>query len=646
MKNWILSIILFLFVSSTNYFAQDQFVRCATDEYLQMQLEKDPKLRLKLENMESRLQEFIDNNPEIRSAQTVVTIPVVVHVIWNTAAQNISENMITSQIRVLNEDFRKMFGTPGHNTHPAGADTRFEFRLANRDPNGNPHSGINRVQTAVTSWNYQTQDAQLKALSYWPSQNYLNLWVANLSGGVLGYAQFPGGNPLTDGVVILWSAFGYNSPAAPYNLGRTTTHEVGHWLNLRHTWGDVNNCNGTDFCDDTPPCSGQYFSGVPSCPAPVQCFGLTRMIENYMDYSDDGCMNVYTNDQTTRMKAAYTNFRPQLFVSFKETLPVAATGVDYNFTNLANNIYATINFSNLGSVDTVTVEVFPNILPPNMPLGTKAVRRYFDIKANGTGYNATLTVRYEDTEVVGFINGDSNLKLFRYNTLIPGWVLVGGTGNPTANTVTLSNVTEFSLWALSDPLDNPIPVELTSFTAEQTGNGVLLNWATASEINNKGFGIERSSNGIDFIEIAFVDGKGTSTLQNIYSYKDNNVNTGTYYYRLKQNDFDGTFTYSNVIAVDITLPSHYVLEQNHPNPFNPSTKISFELPVDANVKLTIYNTVGQQVFELVNSDLSGGRHEYDFNATNLSSGIYYYTINAAGINGSDFSATKKMILVK
>lgn len=236
MKNWILLIILLLLLSISDLFAQEKFIRCVTDEYLQIQLQKDPELLDRMQNMESRLQQFIEDNQEIRSAQTVVTIPVVVHVIWNTAAQNISENMVNAQIRVLNEDFRKMFGTPGHNNHPAGADTRYEFRLADRDPVGNPHSGINRVQTSVTSWNYQTQDAQLKALSYWPSQNYLNLWVANLSGGVLGYAQFPGGNALTDGVVILWSAFGYNSPAAPYNLGRTTTHEVGHWLNLRHTW--------------------------------------------------------------------------------------------------------------------------------------------------------------------------------------------------------------------------------------------------------------------------------------------------------------------------------------------------------------------------------------------------------------------------
>jgi hypothetical protein len=190
---------------------QSSIIKCWTMEYMEELMQKDPTLVQTLENNEHIIQDYINSNPEYLSAATITVIPVVVHVIWNTAQQNISDAMINSQIDVLNEDFRRLnadtVNTPNE-FRPVAADTKFEFRLADRDPNGDPHTGINRVFTNVTSWNPSTQNAQLKALSYWPSQNYLNVWVANLSGGILGYAQFPGGPAATDGVVILWSALG------------------------------------------------------------------------------------------------------------------------------------------------------------------------------------------------------------------------------------------------------------------------------------------------------------------------------------------------------------------------------------------------------------------------------------------------------
>ncbi len=624
--------------------AQKNYVRCVTHEYMEQLQTENPRLRDILIQNEDRIQQIINQNPDMLSAETVITIPVVVHVIWNTAQQNISDAMIQSQIRVFNEDFRKMFGTPGWNNSPVGADTRIEFRLADRDPNGNPHSGINRVQTAVTSWNYQTQNAQLKALSYWNSANFLNLWVANLSGGILGYAQFPGGPAATDGVVILWSAFGYNSPAAPYNLGRTATHEVGHWLNLIHTWGDVTTCSGTDLCNDTPPCSNQYFSGYPSCPNPVQCSGMERMIENYMDYSDDGCMNIYTNDQTSRMKAAYTGFRTQLWTSLKEKIAVTATGVDYNFTNLQGQTFAKLNFSNLGTADSVTVEVFPNLLPPNMPAGSKAVRRYFNITANGTGYNATLTLYYNDPEVVGFNNGDSNLKLYRYSG--GTWTPMGGTGDPVANTVSLSGVTQFSTWALCDPNDNPVPVELSTFAANVRETNITLSWSTASETNSHGFEIERAnvtnnSMNASWEEIGFVQSNGTTTESKYYMFTDSKLNPGSYNYRLKMIDQDGTFEYSPVVNATVEAPAVYSLYQNYPNPFNPSTVISYQIPSKGHVSLKIYDALGVEVASLLDEVKEAGIYDVNFNAENLTSGVYFYTLIS-----NNFMQTNKMILVK
>jgi hypothetical protein len=195
-------------------------------------------------------------------------------------------------------------------------------------------------------------------------------------------------------------------------------------------------------------------------------------------------------------------------------------------------------------------------------------------------------------------------------------------------------------------IEEAIPVELLSFVAQRTDEGVELNWKTATETNNSGFTIERSRDEENFTQIGFISGRGTSTEINSYNYLDTEIETGKYYYRLKQTDFDGTFKYLNVVLVDVGLPKQFQLSQNHPNPFNPTTTVKFQLPVDANVRIDLYNSIGQKVSELLNSDLSGGVHEVSFEGSNLSSGIYYYTMNAIGKDGNNFTSTKKMILMK
>ena len=204
----------------------------------------------------------------------------------------------------------------------------------------------------------------------------------------------------------------------------------------------------------------------------------------------------------------------------------------------------------------------------------------------------------------------------------------------------------FDISNVNFTIDEAIPVELVSFIAEASLNGITLKWKTATETNNNGFSVEKSSNGVSFNEIAFVKGMGTTTNQSEYLFTDDNVKVGTFYYRLKQIDYDGTFSYSNIISVDVELPTQFALNQNHPNPFNPTTKISFELPVDADATLELFNTIGQKVAELVNNSLSGGRHEFVFNAAGFSSGIYYYKLTTLAIDGRTFNATKKMILMK
>jgi Pregnancy-associated plasma protein-A len=243
-------------------------------------------------------------------------IPVVVHVVHRTAAQNISDAQIHSQIDVLTADFRKknadVASVPGAFAALA-TDVRVEFELATTDPSGNPTDGITRTSTTVTGF---TDDDAVKSAATggadpWPSDKYLNIWVCQLSGGLLGYAQFPGGPAATDGVVILHSAFGTTgTAAAPFNLGRSATHEVGHWLNLRHIWGDDGTgCSGSDFVADTPNQGGPNF-GAPAFPH-VSCGNAPNgdMFMNYMDYVDDGAMVMFSAGQVSRMQATLDGLR-------------------------------------------------------------------------------------------------------------------------------------------------------------------------------------------------------------------------------------------------------------------------------------------------------------------------------------------------
>ncbi|QJE03190.1 zinc metalloprotease [Massilia forsythiae] len=269
----------------------------------------------------------------------ITRIPVVVHVVWNTPVQNISDAQIRSQIDVLNRDFRRanpdVASTPAPFL-PLAADSRVEFYLADSAPNGTPSSGIERRQATVASFsdNDAVKAAASGGMDAWPAARYLNIWVCQLGGGLLGYAQFPGGPAQTDGVVILCSAFGtVGSAAAPFNLGRTATHEIGHWLNLNHIWGDDGSgCSGTDNVADTPNQGGAN-TGVPGFPH-VSCSNGPNgdMFMNYMDYVDDRAMVMFTAGQATRMQACLDGPRSQIGTGASlvrpSSSPVVAWGPD------------------------------------------------------------------------------------------------------------------------------------------------------------------------------------------------------------------------------------------------------------------------------------------------------------------------------
>ena len=248
----------------------------------------------------------------------VTTIPVVVHVVYNTASENISKAQIDSQIAVLNRDYRAT--NPDKSKVPSVwkgfvANARVQFVLATKDPNGKPTTGVTRTKTARKSFSDDNgvKSAAGGGIAGWPSTRYLNIWVCSLGSDLLGYAQFPEGPKKTDGVVILNTAFGTKGTATkPFNLGRSATHEIGHWLNLRHIWGDTEDCSGSDFVADTPNAAGPNF-GKPKFPH-VSCSNGPNgdMFMNYMDYVDDDSMCMFITQQVTRMQAALDGARSQI----------------------------------------------------------------------------------------------------------------------------------------------------------------------------------------------------------------------------------------------------------------------------------------------------------------------------------------------
>ncbi len=282
---------------------------CSSMEYLQQQIAADPDRAAQLEAIDSFTEAWIEEHGA--EDRAVVTIPVVFHVVYANTTQNISDAKIQAQIAQLNADFARLNSDAGQTPSiftGVAANTEVQFCLAQRDASGNATTGIVRRNTTTTSFsdNDGVKFTSSGGSNAWPSASYLNIWSCNLGGGLLGYAQFPGGGASTDGVVILYSSVGsLTNPgtATPYHLGRTLTHEVGHWLNLRHIWGDAN-C-GSDLVSDTPIHNTSNF-GCPTYPHYSTCSGTpVEMTSNYMDYTDDACMNIFTGGQKTRMQALF-----------------------------------------------------------------------------------------------------------------------------------------------------------------------------------------------------------------------------------------------------------------------------------------------------------------------------------------------------
>lgn len=403
-------------------------IRCLTNEYEEYLKSVDSKRQTSdaFENwIAPRIAEMKANKSGTNTT-TVITIPVVVHVISNGDAlgvnENISDAQILSQITVLNQDFRKLLGTPGYNTSSVGADVELEFCMAQRKPDGTATNGIDRV--VKTAANYATMAATetMKSSTIWDPTQYFNIWTVFFSNsssaemyGTLGYAQFPqvpatgttgftiGGTSAsagyfeqnsttanTDGLVVDYRYFGTSdivpalSANAPYDKGRTASHEIGHCLGLIHIWGD-SSC-GTDYCADTPTAHTYNFG----CPTVASCTSssVNEMVQNYMDYTDDLCMNIFTINQKDRITQVmnYCPRRVSLKTSLACSAPLSTNEVEYfNSVKIAPNPVKEVLNIDMGKQDLPDNLVIYNDL--GQTIYSKKVTDNNDLSINTESYS-------------------------------------------------------------------------------------------------------------------------------------------------------------------------------------------------------------------------------------------------------------------
>jgi Pregnancy-associated plasma protein-A/Secretion system C-terminal sorting domain len=588
--------------------------RCASYEHNKALIENDAEFAQKRMTIETQT-EIFRLQPQKKS-RTIVTVPVVVHIIYNTTAQNISDAQITSQITALNQDFRKLnqdfSGTPAV-FQPLGADCEIEFCLAQQNPAGVATNGIVRVQTSNVSFT-DNDDVKFNSTggdNSWDATKYLNIWVCPLSGGLLGYAQLPGGSASTDGVVVKTTAFGVGgSSIAPYNKGRTATHEVGHWLNLLHIWGEDNgSCLGSDLVNDTPNQDADNI-GCPTFPQ-ISCGNSPNgeLFMNFMDYTNDACMFMFTNGQSTRMNALFAMggvrhsivnsigcIAPNVGICVTPSLlnanPVGATMATLNWASVAGatlyNIQYKLNSSSIWTTTTSTTN-------------TKAIN----------GLNVSTSYDFKVQAICGISTGVySGIMSFTttpFNGICidnyePNNTRTTAVAIPINNNLTsiLANNTDKDFFKISTTNTNPkLKVSLTNLPADydlklyNTG-GTQLGASLKRGISTESIVYNAANTGQTYI--IMVSG---------YNGAFNNTNC---YNLITQTSA------SNLRLEDITIA--YDIEMNmYPNPCKDKLNVQFNPSILGTYCISVYSTLGQKLIttsgqtDLNNNPISVAVHD-------------------------------------
>lgn len=607
---------------------------CGTMPNLQMLLQQDPQTASRMDQIEQFTQHWVSDHPQGEHSRAVYTIPVVVHVVYNTATENISDAQIHSQIAVLNKDFSRT-NTDAGNTpvvwRNIAANSGIQFCLATKDPNGLPTTGITRTATSVTAF---TENNNVKRTANggkdpWSRDKYLNIWVCDLS-GIIGYAQFPGGPAATDGVVIDYKAFGTTGTASvPFHLGRTATHEIGHWLNLRHIWGDdASACTGSDLVGDTPNQADENY-GCPVFPS-ISCSNTPNgdMFMNYMDYSNDACMNLFTNGQKARMQALFAvggarfSLLSSTGCSSSTTVPVVScnvptglyasnittTGVKMNWSAVSGATAYSVRFKASASSLWVTSNGTTNSFTVNSL--TAGTQYEFQVKTTcgtqSSAYSASAvftttssgcTDNYEPNETRGTAKPfPSNLTIqapIRSSTDVD-WYRIGTTSSKRNMKITLTNL--------------PANYNIALYSS----NGTLLRQSISTGTTNETI---RYNNGA--LATYYIQVYGNAGAYNTTTCYNLNVQLSSSAFRTAKQFARDT--------EEVDESEEDFIQRIYPNPAAEYLVVDFASEAETALRCNVYDLSGKVV--LSQDNISAGDSQFILNTGMLQTGIYFLHVN-------------------
>lgn len=659
-------------------------VPCATFEYMRDVQMKDPQF-VQNQQIIEQAYEYAKLHPQ-KSAQTKRIIPIVFHILHNGGIENIAKERVLEQVAILNKDFQRL-NTDTNKTNSiyksVAADCEIEFRLAQIDPNGNCTDGIVRVKTPLT---YNADDA-IKAVSRWPNNKYFNVWVvetisgATLPSVILGRSQFPGGSNTTDGVLLKYSVCGNTTTFS--NYGRTLTHEIGHSLNLRHIWGD-GTC-ASDFVDDTPP----HEAANSGCPVNKvsNCSGnAIEMVENYMDYTDGFCQNMFSKGQKARMDIVWNgnqNSRSNLY----SPANLIATGTNDGYVSVAcvptadfyrkqeactNASVAYTDGSFRGS-PTNWEWTFeggtPAISNLQNPTITYANPGSYSVKLktwNATGADSitksnfirvfetvstkTLPYALDMEDVTKF-----NTEVYNKVDNTTNWTIATNAGFSSPSSITMK------YYGKNDGQSNSIllpSVSLKGTSAPKLSFDYAYAQRSVTSLDRLQVGLSRNcgssftalfnKTGADIAtapvtSLSFVPSSDAQWKHIDISLTNLATSDNTIIRFLAENSGPGNNIYIDNIVISVATGMENLILNNlnlaiAPNPFNSSAKASFNLFADATVKANLYDLLGRKVSELYNGQMSAGANEINISSEHtqyLSDGIYVLQLNVDGVMKSE-----------
>lgn len=616
---------------------------CGTMDHHEMMLSQDAGYAQRMEQIEAHTQNFVSNN---NGERVVVNIPVVFHVVYNTAAQNISDALLLAQIDQLNKDFRKL--NSDASLVPAlfaglAADMEINFCLAQQTPTGAATTGIIRKSTTTTA--FSTNDAMKSSSTggdnAWDATKYLNLWVCNMSGGILGYAQFPGGAAATDGVVLQYNTVGSRTTpgsASPYNLGRTATHEVGHWLNLRHIWGDAT-C-GSDLVSDTPTHTTSNF-GCPSYPKTNTCSGGgTEMTMNYMDYTDDACMYMFSAGQKARSQALFATGGARIGLVTSNGCSAPTGG------GTTCNVPATLSSSSItSSTATVSWGAATGAVTYSLQYKTSAATTWTTVSTSSTSYalsglTASTAYNFQVASVCsGGTSAYSTAGSFTTSAVSTSCTDTWEANNTTATAKTIAVATNIQ-GTIGTSTDKDY-FKFSNTAAAKNIKVTLTNLVADYDLKlYKGTStlVGTSQNGSTTSESIIYNTTAAATTYYAYVYGYSGAFNASSCYTLRAEISSSSFVrLSGETEVDESTVMEGALSI-YPNPSNGTLNIRLQPEADLTQTISVYNQLGQMV-DSYEVSFTKDQPAVEIRMNDLTDGIYFVRV----YDGNEIQTRKVMI---